>query len=114
VAAQRTLRQSLSDDDGSIGVIREVHHQLLLEIRKTVDFHRATASVDRIDRVVLSGGACGIEGLRGLLASDLEAEVEIVDPFRRVQRPQRGPGADVDGPAYAVAVGLALRREGER
>jgi hypothetical protein len=38
----------------------------------------------------------------------------VFDPFRRVARPSRGVGVDAAGPAYAVAVGLAMRQEGDR
>ena len=40
--------------------------------------------------------------------------MDVFDPFRRVQRPGRAVGADAVGPAYAVAVGLAMRKEGDR
>ncbi len=113
-AASRLLRQEHLNDEGTMSVVRDLHLQLMLEIRKTIDFHRASSAVERVDRVVLSGGACQIDGLRHLLAAELDVEVEIVDPFRQIDRPARAIGADVDGPAYAVAVGLALRREGDR
>lgn len=113
-SAERLLRLAQIEDETAAGIVRELHQQLMLEIRKTVDFHRAGAAVDRIDRVVLSGGACQIDGLRTLLATEFEAEVEVLDPFRRIARSPRVIGADVDGPAFSVAVGLALRREGDR
>lgn len=113
-AAARLLRQERLNDEATMSVVRDIHLQLMLEIRKTIDFYRASSSLDRVDRVVLSGGACQIDGLRHLLAAELEVEVEVTDPFRQIDRPARVVGGDVDGPAYAVAVGLALRREGDR
>ncbi len=109
--AERLLRPARLTDDAAVGVVRELHQQLMLEVRKTLDFHRASSSIEHVDRVVLSGGACQIDGLRGLLATELETEVDFFDPFRQITRPA---GADADGPAYAVAVGLALRRQGDR
>jgi Tfp pilus assembly PilM family ATPase len=53
-------------------------------------------------------------GLVDLLASEFGAPVDVFDPFRRVQRTGRVVGADAVGPAYAVAVGLAMRKEGDR
>jgi hypothetical protein len=38
----------------------------------------------------------------------------VFDPFRRVTRSNRTAGADSVGPGYAVAVGLAMRKEGDR
>lgn len=113
-AAARLLRQEHLNDEATMSVVRDIHLQLMLEIRKTIDFHRASSAVDRVDRVVLSGGACQIDGLKHLLAAELEVEVEVTNPFRQITRPTRAVGGDVAGPAYAVAVGLALRREGDR
>jgi len=109
--AERLLRQTRLTDDAALGVVRDLHQQLMLEVRKTLDFHRASSAIAHVDRVVLSGGACQIDGLRGLLASELETDVDVCDPFRHITRPT---GTDVGGPAFAVAVGLALRREGDR
>jgi hypothetical protein len=53
-------------------------------------------------------------GLVDMLASEFGAPVDVFDPFRRVTTPSRGIGADTVGPAYAVAVGLAMRQEGDR
>jgi hypothetical protein len=47
-------------------VLRAVTENVVLEIQKTLEFFKATASVDHIDQVVLSGGAPD-EGPRELL-----------------------------------------------
>jgi type IV pilus assembly protein PilM len=96
------------------GVLRDATSQLVLEIRKTVDFYRATAPVDKLSRVVLSGGAWQAVGLVDLLGSEFGAPVDVFDPFRRVGKSGRAIGADLAGPAFAVAVGLAMRQEGDR
>jgi Tfp pilus assembly PilM family ATPase len=49
-----------------------------------------------------------------LFASEFGAPVDVFDPFRRVSRSSRTAGADAAGPSYAVAVGLAMRNEGDR
>ena len=95
-------------------VLRQASQQLVLEVRNTIDFYRATAPVEKLSRVVVSGGACEAVGLVDLLGSEFGAPVDVFDPFRRVARPSRAIGADVAGPAYAVAVGLAMRQEGDR
>ena len=95
-------------------VLRDVSSQFVLEIRKTIDFYRATAPIDKLSRVVLSGGGHQAEGLSDLLAAEFNAPVDVFDPFRRVIRPKKVKGIAPSGPAYAVAVGLAMRREGDR
>jgi len=100
--------------DQAAAVLREASAQLVLEVRKTVDFYRATSPIDRLSRVVLSGGAWQAVGLVDLLASEFGAPVDVFDPFRRVTRSGRAASTDAAGPAYAVAVGLAMRKEGDR
>lgn len=94
-------------------ILRDVSSQLVSEISKSVDFYRATAPIERISRVVLSGGACGAEGLGDLLHSEFDAPVEVFDPFRAIDRRRHGmESGGVAGPAFAVAVGLAMRESG--
>ena len=117
LSAKRILHGQFPADmtaDQVASVLREASAQLVLEVRKTVDFYRATAPVEKINRVVLSGGAYQAVGLVDMLASEFDAPVDLFDPFRRVTRSSRTIGADVTGPAYAVAVGLAMRQEGDR
>ncbi len=103
--------------DDARPVLRAVSENVMLEIQKTFDFFKATAASDRIDRIVVSGGASRAEGFTELLADRFEAPVETFDPFKRVGfEPRRfhvDSAADV-APTVAVAVGLALRRAGDR
>jgi type IV pilus assembly protein PilM len=97
-------------------VLRAVSENVLLEVQKTFDFFKATAASDRIDRIVLSGGASRAEGFQEMLAERFEAPVEPFDPFRRVTFDPKKFGVDAAdvAPTAAVAVGLALRRAGDR
>ena len=117
LAAKRILHGQFPNDvspDQVASVLREASAQLVQEVRKTVDFYRATAPVEKLSRVVVSGGAYQAVGLVDLFASEFGAPVDVFDPFRRVSRSNRGSGAEVTGPSYAVAVGLAMRHEGDR
>ncbi len=117
LAAKRILHGQLPSDispERVAGALREASAQLVVEIRKTIDFYRATAPVEKLSRVVVSGGACQAVGLMDLLASEFSAPVDMFDPFRRISRPPRALGADATGPAYAIAVGLAMRQENDR
>ncbi len=96
------------------GVLRQASQQLVMEVRNTIDFYRATAPVEKLSRVMVSGGAAEAVGLVDLMSAEFGAPVEVFDPFRRVTRPTRAVGADASGPSYAVAVGLAMRQEGDR
>jgi len=89
----------------------------MLEIQKTFDFFKATASSDRIDRILLSGGACSVTGFAHAVEDRFGAPVESFDPFRKIafepnKLGMRDPELVV--PTAAVAVGLALRKIGDR
>ena len=98
-------------------VLRAMTDNVLLEVEKTFDFFKATASNDRIDRIMLCGGASRIEGFAESLRERFGTEVEQFDPFRQVACDPKKLGIDnVDefGPVAAVAMGLALRKVGDR
>jgi len=90
---------------------------VLLEVEKTFDFFKATASSDRIDRIMLCGGASRVEGFGESLRERFATEVEQFDPFRQVGCDPKKVGIDNPddyGPVAAVAMGLALRKVGDR
>jgi len=98
-------------------ILRAVTDNVLLEIQKTFDFFKATAGSEHIDRIMLSGGASRVEGFRDMLADRFGAPVDPFDPFRRVGFGPKKFGVDDPSevaPTAAVAVGLALRRAGDR
>src|SRR5262249_28785877 len=65
-------------------VLQAVTETVLLEIGKTFDFFKATASSDRIDRVVLTGGGSRIDGLAHALEERFGAPVDSLDPFKSI------------------------------
>jgi type IV pilus assembly protein PilM len=98
-------------------VLRAMTDNVLLEVEKTFDFFKATASSDRIDRIMLCGGASRVEGFAESLRERFGTEVEQFDPFRQVACDAKKVGIDnLDevGPVAAVAMGLALRKVGDR
>jgi len=70
--------------DDAKPVLRAVTENVMLEIQKTFDFFKTTASSDRIDRIMLSGGASRAEGFTEMLSDRFDAPVEGLDPFKRV------------------------------
>jgi type IV pilus assembly protein PilM len=98
-------------------VLKAMTDNVLLEVEKTFDFFKATAANDRIDRIMLSGGASRVEGFAAALRARFDTDVEAFDPFRQVTLDDKKLGAvtpDDLAPVAAVAVGLALRRVGDR
>ena len=97
-------------------VLRAISENILLEIQKTFDFFKGTASSDQIGSIMLSGGASRVDGFREMLQERFNAPVEDLNPFRTVVWDVNKLGGDPlgSGPTAAVAVGLALRRAGDR
>jgi type IV pilus assembly protein PilM len=114
-------KKGLPVDGVSADEIRPVLHAMtenvLLEIQKTFDFFKATAASDRIDRIVVSGGASRVDGFTQALQERFATTIEAFDPFRKIAfEPLKFGVSDTENilPTAVVAVGLALRRAGDR
>src|SRR5271157_1496760 len=102
---------SVTDEQKS-QILRSVSDILTLEIQKTFDFFRATASGENIQRIMVAGGTARVPGLVDLLREEFAMPVEELNPFRKVLI---NPGKHSEdqirdlAPKLVVAVGLALR-----
>jgi type IV pilus assembly protein PilM len=95
-------------------IIETVSDILALEVRKTMDFYRATAEEGdaAIKRILVSGGGSKLPGLTQYLAKRFEMPVDVFDPFRHIQVDARKFDPEYMRevvPEMAIAVGLALR-----
>jgi type IV pilus assembly protein PilM len=95
-------------------IIETVSDILALEVRKTMDFYRATAEEGEaaIQKILVAGGGSKLPGLADYLAKRFEVPVEVFDPFRQIQVDARKFDPDYMKeivPEMAIAVGLALR-----
>jgi type IV pilus assembly protein PilM len=98
-------------------VLHAMTENVLLEIQKTFDFFKASATSDRIDRVLLSGGASRVDGFQKALEERFSTVIEPFNPFQKISfDPAKLGVADAERvtTAAAVAVGLALRAAGDR
>ncbi len=98
-------------------ILQAVSENIVAEIQKTFDFFRATTQEEKIDMVYLAGGSARLQGLRELLMERLDTQVEILNPFNAVTYSPKDVDADLVnqmGPAAAIAVGLAVRKVGDR
>jgi type IV pilus assembly protein PilM len=93
-------------------VIDSVTEILCMEIQKTYDFFKSTTTVDRIDRMIVSGGAAHTPGLIDALQRKFDLPAEKFNSFRKISfDPKRfSPSLIEDrAPDLAIAIGLALR-----
>jgi type IV pilus assembly protein PilM len=99
-------------DEHRATVLRSVSDILVLEIQKTFDFFRATASGEIIQRIYVAGGSARVPGLIELLREEFAVPVEEIYPFRKIIiNPARHNEEQVRelAPRLTIAVGLALR-----
>jgi len=95
-------------------IIESVSDVLALEVRKTMDFFRATAEegASAIQKILLAGGGSKLPGLADYLSKRFEIPVQVFNPFREIQVDNKKFDPDYMReivPEMAVAVGLALR-----
>jgi type IV pilus assembly protein PilM len=98
-------------------VIQGVADQMGGEIQRSLDFHAATAPDVHPTRVYLSGGTARIPALFKVIEQRAGVPVEILNPFKSIEVDNRkfDPAVIMNAaPAAAVAVGLALRRPGDK
>jgi type IV pilus assembly protein PilM len=98
-------------------VIQGVADQMAGEIQRSLDFYAATAADNRIARVFLSGGTARIPALFKVIEARAGVPVELLNPFKTIDIDHKRFDAAAmqnAAPAAAVAVGLALRRAGDK
>ena len=77
--------------------------------RVLVGYQRKSGKVVR--RVILTGGGSVLKGILPFAKKNLESEVELADPFAKVDAPAFLQGVLKDaGPQFTVALGIALRQ----
>lgn len=115
-------RLKLGEEVGSVSrsqvdnVLSAASEDLAAELQKTIDFFVATSSVDRLDRVMLSGGGALVANLDAVLQERFQVNVELLNPFRNIRYNESDFDPDWinrNAPAMAVAVGLAIRTVGD-
>jgi len=97
-------------------VIDSVTEIICLEIQKTFDFFKSTTTIDRIDRMLVSGGASHTPGLIDTLARKFNIPTEKFNSFKNISfDPRQFPPQLIQdrSPDLAIAVGLALRSSDE-
>lgn len=96
-------------EDAKMPILQQVTEIIVLEIQKTFDFFRATASGEHIERLYVAGGSSKVPGLVEALRQEFSLPVEILNPFQRVNPGVGGELVEQNAGQLAVAVGLALR-----
>jgi type IV pilus assembly protein PilM len=96
--------------------IASASDEIFSEIYRSFEFYKSTASDGDIHKIILSGGPAVIEGFAEMTADRIGIPVEIADPFKKINISAKLDSGYVKANAAiaAVAVGLALRKVGDR
>jgi type IV pilus assembly protein PilM len=106
-----------ADKEQIAGVMSSVTDDIVAETQRSFEFFRSTTGSEKVSRVLVSGGCARIGNFTTILSERLEIQVEVVDPFKKIKiDPKRFESAVIaeSSPLCAVAVGLAIRRPGDR
>jgi len=77
--------------------------------RLVINYYKKTGK--KISRIVLAGGGAMLKGLREKAQESLEIQVEIADPFSKIEYPAfLAEVLKTAGPEFSVAIGLAIRK----
>ncbi|MCY1081143.1 type IV pilus assembly protein PilM [Archangium lansingense] len=98
-------------------VLMSVAEQVAGEIQRSLDFYAGTAVDANFTKVYLSGGTAKIPALFKTIETRVGVPVEILNPFRKIDVDNRkfDPAFIMEvAPMAAVAVGLALRKPGDK
>lgn len=93
-------------------IVSSVVSDWCAEIKRALDFFYSTYPDDTITKIVLSGGGANIKEFRQLLAAEASAEVEIINPFNKLEAADDLDSSYLEkiAPQAAICMGLALRR----
>ncbi len=98
-------------------VLGSVAEQMTGEIQRSLDYFLSTSAEGQISRIYLSGGSARIPALFKVLEQRTGIPVEVVNPFKKIEVDNRkfDPAFIMEvAPIAAVAVGLGLRRVGDK
>ncbi|MCK5406840.1 MAG: type IV pilus assembly protein PilM, partial [Candidatus Krumholzibacteria bacterium] len=108
----------IEDEERFHSIIAEAADEISMGIERSLSFLKTAGDAEQIDEVILSGGGARIPGLKEILSEKHEIEFKVNDAISEIGRTDNlfeDAGDDMErvGPLLTVALGLALRREGE-
>jgi type IV pilus assembly protein PilM len=97
-------------------LLRPAAQSLAEDIQRTLSLYGAIASEDGIRNIYLTGGGAKVVGLVSVMEERLGVPVQLAEPFRNFRLSKnldKAALAEV-APLLGVAIGLAIRRPGDK
>jgi type IV pilus assembly protein PilM len=92
-------------------LLRPLLEKLVAEILRSLDYYKSHFPVERVNRILLSGGGANLKNIADYLSDELRVPVERFNPFGEISfdpHQIKAPFVEEMGPALAVAAGVAL------
>lgn len=106
VSSEAELKRRISE------AVIPVFNELVMELRRSLEYYQGRSPEARVDRVLLCGGTAAMKGLAGALEQELGVPVEVPEltgKYTQVSRSlSHGYYAEV-APVLPVGIGLAIR-----
>ncbi|KJU86314.1 type IV pilus assembly protein PilM [Candidatus Magnetobacterium bavaricum] len=118
-AAEKLKRGQEADGISAVkaeAVINSASEEIVMEITRSLDYFSDTPDIGSIDELMLGGGGSMVKGFMKLIEDRTGLSVAMMNPFNKVKIPKQLDARYVESvaPLAAVAVGLAMRRVGDR
>jgi type IV pilus assembly protein PilM len=99
-----------------ISVIESASEEILSEIIRSFDYYRSTTMHEDIAEVILSGGCALLKDFATMIAEKTGIETRVAEPFRNIRIPKKFDMSQISeiAPIMSIAVGLAMRKQGDR
>jgi type IV pilus assembly protein PilM len=98
-------------------IVQSSHESFCDELNKSLDFYTSTSNQGKIQRIYLTGGGSLMIGLKESLSNLSQLPVEMFNPFHTIQVDKGVIASEYISqiaPLAAIAVGLGLRKAGDR
>lgn len=115
-AQAEKLKLGAEDQDAVQPILARAAQQLVDEVQRALRFSWPDAGQDQLHTIYISGGTAQLPGLVSTMAARLEVDTEILEPFRLLDVSSHVDDVWLDryAASFAVSVGLATRRPGDR
>lgn len=91
--------------------IKPIFDVVIDEVKRSAAFYNTHHKEDMVKRTVVCGGTASLPGIIVYMASSLDLEVVLGNPWQRLYIPPKFSKKDMEdsGPSFSVAVGLSLK-----
>ncbi len=92
-------------------LLRPLLEKMAGEIRRSIDYFRNQFNIDRVDRVLLTGGGANLKNLSSYLTNELNCPVQLFNPLKGILFDSKKIDPQVldeEGLSLAIAFGMSI------